>query len=179
MADLARVRAAIAEFPDFPKPGIRFQDVFGIFREPEAHAALQRLMVEFVRAHRAEVEVVVGLDARGFLLGPAMALAIGVPFVPIRKAGKLPGEVEGESYTLEYGEARMEVQVGAIARGAKVLVVDDLLATGGTMAAACSLVRRAGGEVARCWVVVELAALGGRARVAEQLTALVTMEDVL
>jgi len=178
MGDFETVKAAIDEYPDFPKKGIIFQDVFGIFRKPEAHKALQNLMVEHAVSHKEEVDVIVGLDARGFLLGPAMALAINKPFVPIRKVGKLPGKCVKESYKLEYGEDTMEVQEGAISTGARVLIVDDLLATGGTMAAASSLVRRCGGSVAHCWIIVELAALEGRKKVKEEVKALISMEDI-
>merc|ERR1712051_47668 len=178
MGDLDTVKAAIDEYPDFPKKGILFQDVFGIFRKPEAHSALHNLLVQHAQAHKEEVDVIVGLDARGFLLGPAMALAINKPFVPIRKVGKLPGKCVKESYKLEYGEDTMEVQEGAISTGSRVLIVDDLLATGGTMAAASSLVRRCGGVVAHCWIIVELAALEGRKKVKEEVKALITMEDI-
>jgi adenine phosphoribosyltransferase len=179
MDDLSRVKAAIKEYPDFPKKGIMFQDVFGILSDPAAHESLHRLMAAHAIKHKDEVDVVAGLDARGVLLGPAMALAIGKPFVPVRKAGKLPGGCIGQSYSLEYGEDRLEVQEGSIQPGARVLLVDDLLATGGTLGAACGLVTRCGGAVAHCWVVIELAALGGRARVGHQVQALVTMEDVV
>ena len=178
MDDTAVVRAAINEYPDFPKAGIRFQDVFGIFGNPAAHQSLHNLMVGHAKQHQDSVDVVVGLDARGFLLGPAIALAIGKPFVPVRKAGKLPGACLGRSYSLEYGEDRLEVQEGSIRSGARALIVDDLLATGGTLKTAASLVREAGGEVVHCWVLVELAALGGRVRVGEEVKALITMEDV-
>ena len=178
MGDLEKVRAAINEYPDFPKKGIMFQDVFGIFGNPEAHQALTNLMVTHALKHKDSVDLVVGLDARGFLLGPAMALALGVPFVPVRKAGKLPGPCLGRNYTLEYGEDRLEVQRGAVGEHARALVVDDLLATGGTLKTACDLVKECGGQVAHCWVVVELVALGGRGRVGERVEALVSMEDV-
>lgn len=178
MGDLNIVREAIDEYPDFPKRGIIFQDVFGIFRKPEAHSALHNLMVQHAVAHKEEVDVIVGLDARGFLLGPAMALAINKPFVPIRKAGKLPGQCVKESYKLEYGEDVMEVQEGAIGSGCRVLIVDDLLATGGTMSAASDLVRRCGGVVAHGWVIVELVALAGRKKVNGEVKALIQMDDV-
>eukprot|EP00092_Neocalanus_flemingeri_P013130 GFUD01014148.1.p1 GENE.GFUD01014148.1~~GFUD01014148.1.p1 ORF type:complete len:183 (+),score=76.05 GFUD01014148.1:65-613(+) len=172
------VRAAITEFPDFPKPGIMFQDIFGVLADPEANKALHDLACEHVLQHADQVDKVVGLDARGFLFGNSMALAINKPFVPIRKAGKLPGKCSAVKYALEYGEDTMEVQEGSIKQGDRVLVVDDLLATGGTLAAACNLIKKCGGEVAGCWVVIELAVLKGRDKVGEKVEALIVMEDV-
>ena len=172
------VKAAIKEYPDFPKPGIMFQDIFGVLADPKANQALHDLAAGHAVEHAAQVDKVVGLDARGFLFGNSMALAIGKPFVPIRKAGKLPGNCNAVKYALEYGEDTMEVQEGSIKKGDRVLVVDDLLATGGTLGAACSLIKKCGGEVAHCWVVIELAILKGRDKVGEKVEALVVMEDV-
>ena len=172
------VKAAIKEYPNFPKPGIMFQDIFGVLADPEAGKALMDLANGHAVASADQVDIVVGLDARGFLFGFSMAQAIGKPFVPIRKAGKLPGNCTSVKYALEYGEDTMEVQKGSIKKGDRVLVVDDLLATGGTLTAACELIKKCGGEVAHCWVIIELALLKGRDKVGEKVEALVVMEDV-
>merc|ERR1712203_1166085 len=177
MGDLETVRAAIDQYPDFPKKGILFQDVFGIFRKPEAHKALHNLIVQHAMAHKEEVDVIVGLDARGFRSGAGHGARHQQAFCP-NQVGKLPGKCVKESYKLEYGEDTMEVQEGAISTGSRVLIVDDLLATGGTMAAASSLVKRCGGVVAHCWIIVELAALEGRKKVKEDVKALIKMEDI-
>ncbi|KZC11756.1 Adenine phosphoribosyltransferase [Dufourea novaeangliae] len=109
-----------------------------------------------------EVDLVVGLDSRGFLFGPTISLELGKPFLPIRKKGKLPGKVSQKSFTLEYGEATFEIQVENITKGTRVLIVDDLLATGGTMAAAVELLQSTGAEVVECLVIIELNGLKGR-----------------
>ena len=175
---LELVRNAIKEYPDFPKPGIMFQDIFGVLADPGAGKALMDLATEHAVRNADKVDKVVGLDARGFLFGFAMAQAIGKPFVPIRKAGKLPGKCTNVKYQLEYGEDTMEVQEDSIKDGDRVMVVDDLLATGGTMAAACKLVQKCGGQVAHCWVIIELALLKGRGKVGQKMEALLVMEDV-
>jgi len=172
------VRAAIKEYPDFPKKGILFQDIFGVLSDPSANAALHDLATGHAVEHAANVDKVLGLDARGFLFGNSMALAISKPFVPIRKAGKLPGQCAQMKYQLEYGEDTMEVQEGSIKSGDRVMLVDDLLATGGTLAAACDLVKQCGGIVVNCWVVIELAMLKGREKVGENVEALIVMENI-
>ena len=144
---LRLVKAAIKEYPDFPKPGIMFQDIFGVLADPEAGGALMDLANGHAVDHADKVDKVVGLDARGFLFGFSMAQAIKKPFVPIRKAGKLPGKCSSVKYALEYGEDTMEVQEGSIKKGDRAMVVDDLLATGGTLTAACDLIKKCGGEV--------------------------------
>ena len=175
---LKLVKDAIKEYPDFPKPGIMFQDIFGVLADPEAGKALMDLATGHAVSNADEVDKVVGLDARGFLFGFAMAQAIGKPFVPIRKAGKLPGKCTQVKYQLENGEDVMEVQEDSIKDGDRVLVVDDLLATGGTMAAACKLIQKCGGKVSHCWVIIELAMLKGRDKVGQRMEALLVMEDV-
>merc|ERR1712142_900793 len=166
------VKRAIKEYPDFPKPGILFQDIFGVLADPEAGRALMDL------ASKHTVDKVVGLDSRGFLFGFSMAQAINKPFVPIRKAGKLPGKCTHVRYQLEYREDEMEVQEDNIKEGDRVMVVDDLLATGGTMAGACQLVEKCGGKVDHCWVIIELAKMKGRNKVGHPVEALIVKEDV-
>ena len=178
MSKLDIVKKAIKEYPDFPKKGILFQDIFGILLDPEANAALNDLALDHVKTHQQNFDKIVGLDSRGFLFGNGMALAVRKPFVPIRKKGKLPGKCSSVSYALEYGEDTLEIQEGSIQPGDRVLIVDDLLATGGTLSAAASLVKRCGGVVDHCWVVIELSVLKGRKRTGENITALITMDNV-
>ncbi|XP_041457230.1 adenine phosphoribosyltransferase-like [Lytechinus variegatus] len=163
----ARVKNAIGAIPDFPKPGILFRDIFPLFRDPSILNDLIDLLVHHVKQAFQQVDVVVGLEARGFLFGPMLALRLGCGFAPIRKKGKLPGECIQVSYTLEYGTDVFEMQKGAVKAGQKVLIVDDLIATGGTMHAACQLVRSMEAEVLECLVIIELIDLKGK----EKLTA--------
>ena len=157
---LARVR----DVPDWPKPGIVFKDITPLLADPRTFAAA----VEALTApHRGtDVETVAGIEARGFVLGAPMALALGAGFVPVRKKGKLPGSTVEVSYDLEYGSATLEVTADAFRPGARVLVVDDVLATGGTAAATVDLVRRCGGDVVGVSVLMELGFLDGRAALA-------------
>ncbi|KAG8240235.1 hypothetical protein J437_LFUL004695 [Ladona fulva] len=160
-------------FPDFPKPGILFRDVFAITRDPESHRTLNEIFDYYSKkAIERGIQAVVAIDARGFLFGPVLALKIGVPFVPVRKRGKLPGNVRSVAYSLEYGEAVMEIQEGSIQQGFKVLVVDDLLATGGSLRAACELITKSGGVVHECLVVLELLDLKGRNLISAPVTSL-------
>lgn len=153
------LKGFIRDVPDFPKPGIMFKDISPLLRSPEAFVA----SIEMVRAEwEGKIDAIAALDARGFLFGAPLAIAMQIPFSMLRKKGKLPGETIGVSYDLEYGSAELEVEGGAFAPGARVLVVDDLLATGGTAAAACALVGRSGAQVAGCAFVIELMELGGR-----------------
>ena len=149
----------ITTIADFPKPGIVFRDVMPLLRNPRAFAeVLEDLRAPWI----GKIDCVAAPESRGFLFGVPLALALGVSFVPVRKAGKLPGPTVKLDYDLEYGSDSLEVQVGAIASGARVLLVDDLLATGGTALAACNLVKSVGGEVVGCAFVIELADLHGR-----------------
>ena len=161
-ADLQRLSAAVRDVPDFPKPGILFKDITPILGD----GALFRLAVQaFVEAARASrPDKIAGIDARGFILGGAVAYELGLGFVPVRKKGKLPWTCESVAYALEYGEAVVEVHTDAIQRGERVVIVDDLLATGGTAAAAVQLIRQLGGEVAGILFLIELSFLQGRAR---------------
>jgi adenine phosphoribosyltransferase len=155
------VRDRIREVPDYPTPGILFKDITPLLADGEAFA---QVVEGFAEPVRGLVDVVVGIEARGFILAAPVAVALGTGFVPIRKAGKLPHTTLGASYALEYGTAEIEVHADAIRPGQRVLVVDDVLATGGTAEAACALVERVGGTVAGFSVLLELTFLGGRDR---------------
>jgi adenine phosphoribosyltransferase len=157
-----RLRAVVRTIPDFPKPGILFRDLTPLMRDPQ----IWKLTLEGLadRVDPLNADLIVGIEARGFLVGNALALVLGRGFVPVRKPGKLPGMIEGLDYDLEYGSDRLEIQSGALEPGQKVLVVDDLLATGGTAAACASLVQRVGGEVVGYGFLAELTDFGGRGR---------------
>ena len=160
------VAQKLRDVPDFPKPGVLFKDFTPLLADPHGLAAV----VEDVRSRYAgRVDVVVGIEARGFILGAAAAHALGVGFVPVRKAGKLPGRTHRAEYTLEYGTAVLELHVDAFVTGHRVLIMDDVLATGGTVSGAVALLRRAGAVVDVVSVVLELEALGGRARLRTEL----------
>jgi adenine phosphoribosyltransferase len=158
------LRDYIADIPDFPREGIVFKDITPLFLEPKA---LRRAVDEMsAYADRLDVDLVVSAEARGFMLGGAVAAQIGAGFIPARKPGKLPAETVRAEYVLEYGTDALELHSDAVASGARVLVHDDLLATGGTARALCELVEKAGAVVAGCGFIVELAFLDGRARLA-------------
>ncbi len=157
--DLARL---IRDVPDFPSPGIIFRDVAPLLAEPAAFESV----VAGLAALADDVDAVVGIESRGFILGAPVALRTGAGFVPARKAGKLPGATVSVAFALEYGEAVLELQAGAIAPGQRVLIVDDVLATGGTAAATAQLVEQLGGEVVGLSFLLELTALDGAARLA-------------
>jgi len=159
---LELIKNSIKTIPDYPKPGIFFRDITSLLESPQAFAATIDLLVDHYR-HR-NLTKVVGTEARGFLFGAPVALALGLGFVPVRKPGKLPRAVLTESYELEYGVDRLEIHQDAIAPGDRVLVIDDLLATGGTIEATIKLIRRLGGEVKDAAFVINLADLGGEAR---------------
>jgi adenine phosphoribosyltransferase len=160
--DGERLRGLIREIPDFPRAGIDFKDVTPLLASPEALAESVRGLAEYARPLR--VDCVVAAEARGFLLGPALALELGAGFVLARKPGKLPYETVSAEYVLEYGASQLELHSDAVRDGARVLVHDDLLATGGTAAALCELVEQLGGEVVACGFLIELAFLEGRKR---------------
>jgi adenine phosphoribosyltransferase len=152
----------IRDVPDFPKPGIVFKDITPLLSNREALA----YVVHVTAAHFAGLSItkVVGIESRGFICAPAVALGLGVGFVPVRKPGKLPWKCYEESYSLEYGADRLEVHVDALSPGDRVLLVDDVLATGGTMAAALRLVRKCGATPIGCAFLVDLTTLGGAAK---------------
>jgi adenine phosphoribosyltransferase len=157
-----RLEDHIRDIPDFPKPGIVFKDITPLFLDPEALRAAVGALAGYARSRRAES--VVSAEARGFVLGGAIAAEVGAGFIVARKPGKLPRETASVQYQLEYGVDALEVHADAMAGGARVLVHDDLLATGGTAEALCGLVEQAGGVVAGCAFVIELAFLNGRER---------------
>ncbi len=161
-----RLRGFIRNIPDFPKPGIQFKDITPLVKDP----AMLRLTVhQLIHPFLGErLTAVAGMEARGFIFGSLAAWELGVGFVPLRKPGKLPYDVQAISYDLEYGSASLEVHMDAVAGGDRILLVDDLIATGGTAAASCELIEKLGGEVAGCAFVVELEGLGGRAKLARQ-----------
>lgn len=154
----------IREVPDFPKPGIVFRDFTPLLADPRALALSVELMANPYRGKG--VEIVVGAESRGFIFGTAVAQALSAGFVPVRKKGKLPRAVHGVTYDLEYGTDRVEMHTDAVARGTRVLIVDDLLATGGTLRACGELLTAAGAEIVGITVLIELAALDGRQRIA-------------
>jgi len=150
----------IRSIPDWPKKGILFRDITPLLADPQAFAAAVDALCAGFRG--AGIEYVAAVEARGFIFGAAVAKTLGAGFVPIRKKGKLPFKTESISYNLEYGTDTLEVHRDAIRRGAKVLMVDDLLATGGTMASACKLIEEIGGQVAGVAFLIELGELAGR-----------------
>lgn len=160
--DADRLRGLIREVPGFPRPGVLFRDIAPLLAEPEAFASVVSGIVGPFRLPGADK--VVGIEARGFIIAAPVAMAMHAGFVPMRKAGKLPGRVEARDYELEYGLARLEVQRDAIAPGERVLIVDDVLATGGTALAATQLVEHLGGKVVGLGFVIGLDSLGGRCR---------------
>ena len=157
-----KAAALIRDIPDFPKPGILFKDITPILGDADAFAEAVDALTD--RARRFAPDLVVGIESRGFLFGTPMALALGVGFAPVRKLGKLPYETIAEEYALEYGTNTVEMHRDAVRPGQRVVIVDDLLATGGTAAAAAALVERLGGTVAGYTFLVELGFLRGRDR---------------
>mgnify|MGYP000967682707 CR=1 FL=1 len=150
----------IRVIPDFPQPGIRFKDITTLLKDGEAYRAAIGALREAVEGMKPDV--VAGPEARGFVIGAPLALALGVGFVPIRKSGKLPGETVEASYDLEYGKDKLAVHKDAISPGQRVLIADDLLATGGTIATASQLIRQLGGEIVGASFLIELSYLNGR-----------------
>ena len=156
------IKALIRTIPDFPKPGIQYRDITTLLKDPEG----LRLTIEaFVSRYQGQgIQKVAGIEARGFIVGAALAYELGAGFVLVRKQGKLPGPTLGQDYQLESGSDRIELHVDAIAEGERVLVVDDLIATGGTAEAAVKLIQKAGGQVVETAFIVDLPDLGGRRR---------------
>jgi len=160
MADKIELRKYIRDIPDWPKKGILFRDIMPLLADPEAFSAAVDCLCENFKD--ADIDYVAAVEARGFIFGAVVANKLGVGFVPIRKPGKLPSKTETITYDLEYGTDTLEVHCDAVQAGAKVLMVDDLLATGGTMAAACKLIEKIGGRIASVVFLVELTGLAGR-----------------
>lgn len=162
-ASIAKLNAGIRDVPDFPKPGIVFKDIAPVLGDPELWGIATKALIETAGEHK--IDKVVGIDARGFIFGAVVADRLGAGFVPIRKKGKLPWFTESCAYELEYGESVVEIHKDAIAPGETVLLVDDLLATGGTADAATVLIKKLGGNLVGVSFLIELAFLGGRAKI--------------
>ena len=155
----------VRDIPDFPQPGVVFKDISPLLADPEGFATTVTALADLARRLAPDgVDAVVGIEARGFILAAPVALALGAGFVPVRKAGKLPSETHEVSYALEYGEATLQIHTDGLHPGQRVLVVDDVLATGGTVAATVELVTRCGAQVSGVAVLLELSFLDGRSR---------------
>jgi adenine phosphoribosyltransferase len=165
----------IRSIPDFPKPGILFYDISTLLRHPDAWQVAMGRMASLVRQHNPHI--LAGIESRGFLLAAPLALKLGCGFIMLRKAGKLPGKTVGLSYGLEYGSDRIEIQADAVEPGQRVIVVDDLLATGGTMAAGIELLRGVGAEVPAAAALIELTFLGGRTKLDVPVDTLIAYDD--
>lgn len=167
------IKSRIRTIPDYPKQGILFRDITTLLKDGEG---LRLTVDEFAKRYRGtRIDKVAAIESRGFIVGAPLAYALGAGFVPIRKRGKLPAKTRGEDYALEYGTDRIEMHVDAIEPGEKVLLVDDLIATGGTAEAAAKLVAAAGGTVVECAFVIDLPDLGGRARLEARGLKVVTL----
>ena len=163
----------IRVIPDFPQPGIRFKDITTLLKDAKAYRAAIEAMKEQVSG--LQIDLIAGPEARGFVIGAPLAVALGVGFVPIRKSGKLPGETVEAAYDLEYGKDRLAIHKDAILPGQKVLIADDLLATGGTIATSIDLIRQLGGDIVGAAFLIELSYLNGREKLSGiGLTSLVT-----
>ncbi|HLC65599.1 MAG TPA: adenine phosphoribosyltransferase [Candidatus Nanoarchaeia archaeon] len=159
------IKSRIRTIPNWPKKGVMFRDITTLIKDP---VGLKLVVDEFHKRYKEkDISVVAGIESRGFILGGALAYMLGKGFVPIRKKGKLPAETEEESYELEYGTATVEIHRDAISRGDKVLIIDDLIATGGTALAACRLIERLGGHVEEVAAIVDLPDLGGSKKIRE------------
>jgi adenine phosphoribosyltransferase len=159
---MEELKKVVREVPDFPKEGILFYDITTLLKDGKAFAkAVDALCTRY---EGKQIDAVVAIEARGYIFGPAMAYRLGVGFIPMRKPGKLPAKTIQETYELEYGTDTIEMHEDAVETGQNVLVVDDLLATGGTAGAACRLVEKAGGRVVECCFLIELSFLNGRAK---------------
>lgn len=165
---MQRLEAYIRNIPDFPEPGIQFKDITPLVKDPAMlKLAVHQLIHPFLGQ---DITAIAGMEARGFIFGSLAAWEMGVGFIPLRKPGKLPYDAESISYDLEYGSASLEVHVDALEKGDKVLLIDDLLATGGTAAASCELVEKLGAEVVACAFVIELDFLKGREKLSKYQT---------
>jgi adenine phosphoribosyltransferase len=169
------IKDHIRSIPDFPKPGIQFYDISTLLAHAEAWKEAVRQLADAVRPHKPDL--LVGIESRGFLLAAPLALTLGLGFVMIRKRGKLPGDIIAHNYDLEYGSDTIEIQADAIKPGARVVVLDDLLATGGTMVAAINLLRRVGAEVTAAQFLIELAFLKGAEKLDVPAQSLVSYDS--
>lgn len=171
MSITTRLNDVIRDIPDFPKPGIIFKDITPIFQDAEL---CKELIAELIKPFIGKVDAVAGIESRGFLLGTGMAQALGVPFIPIRKKGKLPYHTHSVSYDLEYGSAEIEVHTDAAKKGARVLIHDDLLATGGTAMAAKTLIEKLGAEVIAYSFIINLSFLNGANKLSAPVDSIIT-----
>ena len=169
------LKSRIRTIPDFPKPGIQFRDITTLLKDPFGFRKLVDDLVQPFAGKR--IDAVAGIEARGFIIGGAVAHQLSVGFIPVRKKGKLPGETIGQDYELEYGTDRVEIHRDAITQGETVLIVDDLIATGGTAVATLDLLRQAGAEVVGCSFVVDLPDLGGRKRLEQKGVSVLTLVE--
>jgi adenine phosphoribosyltransferase len=160
--DIEQIKKTIRSIPDFPKKGVVFRDITTLLKDTSAFKAVMDHLHDGFKD--IKIDAVLGIESRGFIFGGALADRLGIGFIPARKPGKLPAETISESYDLEYGKATLEIHKDAIKKGGKILIIDDLLATGGTLEAACKLVTRLGGEIAGVWVLIELTFLNGRSK---------------
>ncbi len=174
MTDSPDLHAFVRGIPDFPQPGVLFRDITPLLKEPRAFARAVDWYCEAVAELRPEA--VVAIESRGFLFGTPVALRLGLPFVPVRKPGKLPAKRMSVEYSLEYGESQLDIHADALAPGQTVVIVDDLLATGGTAAGAAKLVELIGGRVAGLVFLIELTGLGGRGRLSYPVRSLIQYE---
>lgn len=171
--DLDRLALLIRDVPDFPKAGINFKDITPLLQDPEGLRTVTRTMADNFRDRG--INGVIGIESRGFIFGAPLAYELGVSYIPVRKPGKLPHKTRSVTYALEYGEDTLEVHEDAIPKGARVVIVDDVLATGGTAAATCSLLRDLGGEVVSCSFLMELSFLDGRQKLPDtEIFSLIT-----
>jgi adenine phosphoribosyltransferase len=161
---IEKLRAAVRDVPDFPKAGIVFKDITPVLSDGKLFRASIDVFLDQCRGK--EIDKIVGIDARGFLFGSAVAYELGIGFVPLRKKGRLPYKTESAKYSLEYGEAEMELHIDAIERGEKIVLIDDLLATGGTSASAATLIQKVGGVLLEAQFLIELEFLHGREKLA-------------
>jgi adenine phosphoribosyltransferase len=156
------IKSRIRTVPHYPKQGIQFRDITTLLKDP---VGFRLTIDELARRYRDEkIDKIAGIESRGFIIGAPLAYVLGKGFIPIRKKGKLPAETIGHDYELEYGTDRIEIHTDAIAQGERILLVDDLIATGGTAEAACKLIEKMGGKVVECSFIIDLPDIGGRAR---------------
>lgn len=156
------IKSRVRTVPHYPKQGIMFRDITTVLKDPEGFRATIDALA--TRYRGMKIDKIAGIESRGFILGAPLAYALGIGFVPIRKKGKLPAEVIGHDYALEYGTDRIEIHTDAISKGETVLLVDDLIATGGTAEAACILIEKMGGKILECCFMIDLPDIGGRAK---------------
>ena len=169
------LKSRIRTIPDYPKPGIQFRDITTLLKDPFGFRKVVDDLVQPFAGKR--IDAVAGIEARGFIIGGAVAHQLSTGFIPVRKKGKLPGETIGQDYELEYGTDRVEIHRDALAHGERVLVVDDLIATGGTALATLNLLQQAGAEIVGCSFVVDLPDLGGRERLEKAGVSVLTLVE--